>query len=85
MQCQLDQAGGVTDPVSGLKPEKNIILTINLSLQNVIAAILDAHNTYRSEVAAGGTVSALGGGTQPAASNMRKLRWDAQLATRAQE
>ncbi|CAL2040819.1 unnamed protein product [Caenorhabditis brenneri] len=44
--------------------------------------IVDIHNTLRSKIAKGTYVAK--GTAKPAASNMRKIKWDATLATSAQ-
>ena len=50
-----------------------------LSIDNAVAqALLDTHNTMRSDTAAGDTTG------QPSATNMNKMHWDPALATVAQ-
>ena len=43
-----------------------------------IEVIVDYHNELRNAIAGGGE-------GQPKAANMRQMKWDAKMATRAQE
>ena len=54
------------------------MLLFALLQSSEINTIVDYHNELRNRIAGGGD-------SQPRAANMREMRWDAKLATRAQE